>query len=62
MQEMKSILWKKLYKLSLNMSKPWLLAKDFNDIHDPYEKKRGAPFNWHRANIFNDKIVPDIVI
>ena len=29
---------------------------DLNDIRDPSEKKGGAPFNWNRVHIFNERI------
>ena len=54
--EMKIVLWKELYEISLNVLKPWLLVRNLNDIQDPSKKKKGAPFNWHRANIFNNRI------
>ena len=52
----KSELWKDLIDMGNTMGKAWLVAGDFNDIRGPYEKKGEAPFNWYRANLFNERI------
>ena len=49
-------LWTNLIRLSARMVQPWLLARDFNDIRDLSEKKGGYPFNWRKANVFNENI------
>ena len=49
-------LWKELELISQNAREPWLVAGDFNDIRDPFEKKGGVPLNWRRANLFNERI------
>ena len=38
------------------MEGAWLVVGDINDIKDPSEKKRGAPFNWSWLQIFNERV------
>ena len=38
-------LWNELQSISKNCREEWLIVGDFNDIRDPFEKKRGAPIN-----------------
>ena len=40
----------------MKMQKPWLIIGDFNEVRDPCEKKGEAPFNWKKANLFNENI------
>ena len=55
--EIRYALYREIEIISHNSREPLVLVDDFNDIRDPSKKKGGAPFNWHRANIFNERIV-----
>ncbi|KAI9080475.1 hypothetical protein K1719_037589 [Acacia pycnantha] len=45
--------WDRLFNLSLEISEPWLLAGDYNDIKTPLEQKGGGRVNEARCNHFN---------
>ncbi|KAI9082356.1 hypothetical protein K1719_035779 [Acacia pycnantha] len=49
-------LWDTLYKLATEISEPWLVAGDFNDIKTPLEQKGGGHVNETRCHRFNDWI------
>jgi hypothetical protein len=51
-EEGRNDLWRELTKLSDSMIGEWLLARDFNDLANPSEKKGGVPANQRRCDNF----------
>ncbi|XP_028754982.1 uncharacterized protein LOC114714409 [Neltuma alba] len=49
-------LWNKLKLLSLNLSEPWIVCGDFNDILNSDERLGGAGVNQGRLNWFKNQI------
>ncbi|XP_058752916.1 uncharacterized protein LOC131626114 [Vicia villosa] len=52
----RGILWDKICSLSKDMTEPWLLAGDFNDVASSLDKKGGAPVSHRKCKLFMDKI------
>ena len=53
---MKEMPWNELFETIQGMTEPWLLAGGLNDVREPADKKGGAPFNWFKALVFNERI------
>ncbi|XP_061348526.1 uncharacterized protein LOC133293922, partial [Gastrolobium bilobum] len=51
-EEIRKRLWDDLLQLSEDISVPWLIAGDFNEIAFPSEKRGGAPVDTSRCNKF----------
>ncbi|KAI9098542.1 hypothetical protein K1719_025167 [Acacia pycnantha] len=49
-------LWAVLKEMASNISEPWLVAGDFNEIKTPMEQKGGGRVNETRCRVFNDWI------
>ncbi|KAI9126817.1 hypothetical protein K1719_002413 [Acacia pycnantha] len=49
-------LWEELSSISRDVTEPWLLAGDFNDIKSPLEQKGGGRINATRCGRFNEWI------
>ncbi|XP_061359451.1 uncharacterized protein LOC133303550 [Gastrolobium bilobum] len=52
-EEIQKRLWDDLLQLSEDISVPWLIAGDFNEIVFPSEKHGGAPVDTSRCNKFS---------
>ncbi|XP_061343759.1 uncharacterized protein LOC133289777 [Gastrolobium bilobum] len=48
-EEVRQDLWKDLRRISSNLSKPWMVMGDFNEIMYAREKKGGIPVNLSRC-------------
>ncbi|KAI9088601.1 hypothetical protein K1719_029715 [Acacia pycnantha] len=48
--------WDSLHKLAIEITEPWLLAGDFNEIKSPLEQKGGGRVNETRCRKFSDWI------
>ncbi|CAJ2657672.1 unnamed protein product [Trifolium pratense] len=56
MEMNRNLLWRDIESIAQNMSEPWLVAGDFNDIACAAEKKGGAVASNRKCNIFNARI------
>lgn len=56
MESMKAWLWQQLLQMSHEISVPWMLAGDFNEIASVDEKSGGAPASYSRCRKFKDWI------
>ncbi|XP_061348947.1 uncharacterized protein LOC133294307 [Gastrolobium bilobum] len=52
-EEIRKRLWDDLLQLSEDISVPWLIAGDFNEIAFPSEKRGGSPIDTSRCNKFS---------
>ena len=52
----KAMFWDNIKERSSQVSLPWLVADDLNDIAMASEKFGGAPLNLSRADLFNKRI------
>ncbi|KAI9108458.1 hypothetical protein K1719_020649 [Acacia pycnantha] len=56
METKRAQLWEVLYNLACEVSEPWILAGDFNDIRTPMEQQGGGRVSETRCHRFNDWI------
>ncbi|KAI9102310.1 hypothetical protein K1719_023512 [Acacia pycnantha] len=52
----KRVLWEELRKLSLSISRPWVVLGDFNDVLYPSERTGGARGSVRRMNLFFERL------
>lgn len=52
----KKILWHNLLKINTLFCLPWLVASDFNQLLDPFEKQGGNPINITQSLLFSQNI------
>ncbi|GAU35497.1 hypothetical protein TSUD_384520 [Trifolium subterraneum] len=56
LEERRKLLWDDLTAIAQNMTDPWMLAGDFNDIMCTEEKRGGVVASRRKCTIFKDRI------